>query len=148
MTDRQRRFFKTVGPRLEAFAKRHNLQVVRWLKDCTMWSLEFQHPCGGGARIDVEPHYSKARVSSSWHRDNYDKEYRQVAFGVKRPVETSEPELEQALLQELRDVASWPEEALGERTRFPGLWHNTWDKKTFDAFDGDLPKPKLEGGGS
>jgi hypothetical protein len=47
------RFFAPLAPAIVDLVERHNLLLEKYYHEAPMWSLEFGHPAGGQARLDV-----------------------------------------------------------------------------------------------
>lgn len=145
LSNQERSFFEVVGPRLEQFAKEHNLKLEKWFKEIGIWELEFRHSLGGAAHVLIFPSGPKtAEIHSAWWLDDYDQESRRIASSEPRISEIWDPDLENALKDEIQQVLRWTESNLGGPDTMPvGMWHNYMTRQEFEESTASLPIPKL-----
>jgi hypothetical protein len=122
------------------------VKLEKWFKDVGLWALKFRHPQGGAAHVVVTPQEDgQARLDSAWWLDDYDTETRRLAWTKPRTVAADEPELENGLLSEIRQVLSWtPIDLKAESKMMEGTWHNWFTKAEFVKHHRSLPEPRLE----
>ncbi len=137
-------FFARLAPLLERFAARHNLKIEKYYHESHSWSLQFRHPRGGVANIDVERQSADTvRLWACWWHDDYDKATRSIKRLQTEPLETATPVLQHALETTLDTVVSWEFGAWDSvHGGYEDIWHRTWTKSAFASMDLDYPEVK------
>lgn len=137
-------FFAKLAPLLNRFASKHNLKLEKYYHESSSWSLQFRHPHGGIAKIDVEKHSDNTvRIWACWWHDDYDKATRSIKRLETEPMDTAAAVLEVALDSTLARVVAW-EFGTWDSVHggYEDTWHRTWTKKQFAALDLDYPELK------
>ncbi len=137
-------FFSNLAPLLERFASSHNLKIEKYYHESHSWSLQFRHPHGGVAKIDVVKHSdSHVRIWACWWHDDYDKATRSIKRFETEPLDIAFSVLERALESALATIASWEFGSWDSvHGGYADTWHKTWTKKQFAALDLEYPRLK------
>jgi hypothetical protein len=151
------RFFEVVGPWMDRFARRHDLELEKWSKDVGMWAVHFRHPLKGIATLMVEacdpggaaekagpPEAVIAMLQSNWSRDDYDTETRWSMGRRPRSVPWfDEIVFLEALTTELRQVLDWTANDLEPHPMQTRMWHKYLTKERFADYESSLPEARL-----
>jgi len=138
------RFFAPLAPAILDFVERHNLLLEKYYHEAPMWSLEFSHPAGGQARLDIARNKDqRLLVSATWWVDDYDTFTRSIrtndAIAVAASGQALVPELEKLLGEVLGwRPGAWKQVATG----YKGIWGKTWTKAEFEKMAQQWPRPK------
>ena len=138
------RFFAPLAPAILGFAERHNLLLEKYYHEAPMWSLEFAHPAGGQARLDVARRKDeRLSLSATWWVDDYDTFTRSIrtkdAVAVAASDQALAPELEKLLAEVLAwGPGAWTQVATG----YKSIWGKAWTKAEFVKLAEQWPRPK------
>ena len=137
-------FFSPLAPVLEAFASKHNMKIVRYYHQSPTWSLQFRHPEGGIAKIDVERCANReVKIWACWWHDDYDRATRSIKRRDGRRTKVPCLDLEAALETTLTTVVSWEFGSWDSvHEGYEKTWHGTWTRNQFAAMDLDYPELK------
>jgi hypothetical protein len=137
-------FFAPIAEVLTEFARSRNLLIDKYYHDEPSWSLCFNHPQGGQAKISILYKESDAAILvSMWWRDDYESFTRSVRRGNEKDCPRVPEQVRTLLERELEEVLSWRD---GDWTKVVGGYENPWKRYTREEFesmtpDWPLPKP-------
>ena len=138
------RFFAPLAAAIAGFAERHNLLLEKYYHEAPMWSLEFAHPAGGQARLDVARRKDeRLSLSATWWVDDYNSFTRSIrtndALAVAASGEALVPELEKLLGEVLAwRPGAWTQVASG----YKSIWGKAWTKAELEKLAQQWPRPK------
>ena len=135
-------FFDPFKELIEGFADHHNLYFQKYYHDSPSWSLCFNNPKGGKAKISiVREKNDSLSVNSTWWLDDYDKYTRYIHWGSKKSCEKDVNSLSNALKSELFEILSWK---LGNWTEVAKGYEDIWgdiSKSEFEAMGPHYSEP-------
>ena len=137
-------YFSPIAGAMESFSGQHNLLVQKYYHDAPVWSLCFNHPNGGQAKIDISKEENgKLAVQGIWWEDNYDTFTRHIMCGEKVEVMKegkAVSELLQNLLPKLIEMpkGSWT----NSYPDYKDIW-SRYSKSEFEAMTPKWPSPSL-----
>ncbi len=127
-------YFETI----KEFVIRHNLLIHKYYHDGEAWSLLFQHPNGGQAKIDIWiRNENEIEIQTFWWRDEYSKWTRFLKWGDKQLIAPDAQILSQALSTSLREVLDWKPD---EWTTIANDCQELWSPYTKEEFEAMTPK--------
>lgn len=128
---------------IKNFVITHNLLIQKYYHDASAWSLLFEHPKGGQAKIDFwirSP--DKLEVQSARWRDEYSRWTRSLKWGEKRFIAPETKELESELSRTLAEMLAWEHD---EWSQVVEDYERLWSRFTKDEFEAMTPKwPKVK----
>lgn len=136
-------FFWPLAETLTKFAEDHNLLVEKYYHDVPMWSLCFNHPKGGQAKIDItKVGVDRIEISSAWWLDEYEKSCRSLKRGKKAKLKMSPGALKAGLAKTLKEILAWER---GDWTTVATGYESAWSgvtKGQLESWASKWPTPK------
>jgi hypothetical protein len=138
------RFFAPLAPAIVEFAQRHNLLLEKYYHEAPMWSVEFSHPAGGQARLDIaRSKDQRLLLSATWWIDDYDTFTRSIRTNDAVAVAASDQPLVPELEKLLGEVLAWRPGAWTQvATGYKSIWGKAWTKAEFKNLAEQWPRPK------
>jgi hypothetical protein len=137
-------FFSQIADVLNQFASRHNLMLDKYYHQSHSWRLNFRHPKGGVASIDVmKESDDSVRLYGYWWLDDYDQFTRFSKRDESDLLELSGINLNEHLENKLKDILCWE---LGDWTQIGTGYEEFWRPMGKKAIQKDVeryPKPKV-----
>ena len=101
-------FFSRIGDLLTKFADDFNLKIERYWHQMPSWRLNFKHPKGGFACIEVmKNHESEIKIYSYWWLDDFDKGTRHSRTTESDSYRLEDLQLYDLLRENLKLIVSW-----------------------------------------
>jgi hypothetical protein len=139
------KLFEPISSLLSELAHRYNIYLDKDPHDAPSWCLNFSHPEGGCAKVEVfRQGENAARIMGAWTLDDYDSGTRFFKGTVKHEVERDPTLLEGIVTDCLKEIAlsnlgEWTQVATG----FGEYWSKTWTKDQFEASHHSMRYPVL-----
>lgn len=128
---------------IKNFVVRHNLLIQKYYHDASTWSLLFEHPLGGQAKIDIwirDP--EKLEIQSVRWQDEYSKWTRSLKWGEKQFVLPNPTELSDVLSRTLDTMLRWRPD---DWDQVAGDYQQFWSRYSKDEFEAMTPSwPKVK----
>jgi len=138
-SDSLNQLFEPYEETLIEFATNHNLLIDKYYHGSSTWSLCFEHPSGGNAKITLSiDKQGSAFLRSIWWQDDFAALSRKIKTSTSKTL--SQPKLAQLLDDELILVAGWIEADLDEKHELPKYPGKELTKHEFDAMNPIWPK--------
>ena len=130
-------YFEPIASALTAFSKIHNLLSEKYYHDGPLWSLCFNHPAGGQAKLDVAPESDKyVTIQALWWQDDYHSFTRSTRYTEKQKVIRHPQNVTHFLDEALRSMLRWQP---GNWTNVAGGYERIWGRYSQTEFDAMLP---------
>lgn len=128
---------------LMAFAQKHNLLIGKYYHDASVWSLKFEHPKGGQAKIDVFiRNADKIEIQTVRWLDIYSKWTRSLKYGETKKINPNNRELTEALSISLKEMLEWKTD---DWSTIANEYENYWNMFTEEEFKAMTPNwPKVK----
>lgn len=137
-------YFSSIAGSLESFSSQHNLLVEKYYHDAPVWSLCFNHPNGGQAKIDISKEENgKLTLQGIWWEDDYDTFTRNIMWGQKVEVVKEGKAVSELLKDMLIKLTGMPRDSwTNSYPDYKDIW-SRYSKPEFEAMTPKWPSPKL-----
>ncbi len=128
---------------LTTFAQKHNLLIEKYYHDASVWSLNFEHPLGGQAKIDIFiMNTQEIEIQSVRWIDTYSEWTRSLKWGKTTKVIPDNTKLSDALPATLKEILTWKAD---DWSTVVNNYESIWGKFTEEEFKAMTPKlPKVK----
>lgn len=139
------KFFEPISSLLFELARRFDIYLEKYPHDAPSWCLNFLHPKGGYAKVEVfRLSEHAARIMGVWTLDDYDSGTRFFKGTAKHEVTRDPTVVERIVTGCLKEIAfanlgEWTQVATG----FGEYWSKTQTKKQFEASHHSIRYPVL-----
>lgn len=137
-------FFTPIADVLTHFASDHNLMLDKYYHQSPSWRLNFRHPKGGIASIDVMKESDHTlKIYGYWWLDDFDKFTRFIKRDESDVLDVGDTNLRVLVEKKFKEILSWE---LGEWTQNATGYEEYWKPQGRKWIEKDVeryPKPKV-----
>ena len=139
----QEAWFAPLADVIVGFAREHNLMLKRYYHDSPCWSLNFNHPAGGQATIQIGNGGEVAMIGTLWWLDDFERTTRSIHQRDTRSVAPDAETVAEVLAAEFAGVLATP---IGSWTRSYSDYREwkRFSKAEFEAMAPRYPDPLVD----